>query len=497
MKQGGIRVLLGLIVALALPAQAVYLNPQGTGQALVFPYYSVNANQSTLISVVNAKNVAKVVRVRFREGYNAREVIDFNLVLGPHDAWTATVFALQQADGASVLTRDSSCTAPDKPLWTAPLPGGGYRQQFFSYAYEGAQTDSGPTAITRTREGYVEVIEMAELRGALAAAASGPQTLNCTPFQEIPPYSADLLPPGGGLYGNFAIVDVASGTLFGGAATAIEDFSPGKLFNDFGTPITLALASSRAGEADAKVPFDGGYATLTYASMGYPGFHGPNAISALLMADSVFGSMSREASVGSHTEWVLTSPTKLFYTDNQSLDVPLGDPGAAPPFEKTFGEGGVPGSCVSYRAGGFDREGRPVTFATDPPGAAGTGALPQHALCYATNIVHFSELSADGATPLLGSRLGSKVWNPSPAAETANVRLQLGTGANGTERNVLPAGLRGPALRGLPVIGFEAVCYINGNISPGVLANYTMATPLRADVACVDAAGAEIDCPSQ
>ena len=36
-----------------------------------------------------------------------------------------------------------------------------------------------------------------------------------------------------------------------------------------------------------------------------------------------------------------------------------------------------------------------------------------------------------------------------------------------------------------------------GNVSPGVLANYTMATPLRADVACVDATGAEIDCPSQ
>ncbi len=495
MKLHSILPALGLIAALALPAQAVYINPQGTGQVLLFPYYSVNGSQSTLISVVNTKNTAKVMRIRFREGYNAREVVDFNLVLGPNDAWTATVFALQQADGASILTRDGSCTSPDKPSWTAPFPGGGYQQAFYPFAYDAHNSDSGPTAITRTREGYVEVIEMAELRGALAAAASGPQPLNCAPFQQIDTFSTDLLPPGGGLHGNFAIVDVAEGTLFGGAATAIEDFSPVTLFTDFGTPPTLAVGYSRGGEVDALVPSDGGYATLTYSTTAFPAFGGPNSISALLMADSVFGAMSREAGVGSHTEWVLTSPTKLFYTDNQMLGVALGDPGAMAPFDKTFGEGGVAGSCVSYRAGGFDREGRAVDFATDPPGAV--GALPQHALCYATNVVHFSNLTADGATPLLASRLGSKVWNPTPATETANVRLQLGVRSGGSARNTLPAGLRGPALRGLPVIGFEAVRYINGNVSPGVLANYTMATPLRADVACVGAAGAQIECPSQ
>ncbi|WP_313913555.1 hypothetical protein [Tahibacter sp.] len=485
---------LGLIIALALPAQAVYVNPQGTGQVLLFPYYSVNGSQSTLISVVNTKSTAKIARIRFREGYNARQVVDLNLVLGPNDTWTATVFALQQADGATILTRDGSCTSPDKPSWTAPFPGGGYQQLFFPFAYDAHNTDSGPTAITRTREGYVEVIEMAELGGALAAAASGPQPLNCMPFQQMGSLSADLLPPGGGLQGNFAIVDVADGTLFGGAATAIEDFSLLSLFNDFGTPPTLAVAVSRGGEVDATIPSDGGYTTLTYSTADFPAFGGPNAISALLMADSVFGAMSREAGVGSHTEWVLTSPTKLFYTDDQLLGVALGGPGARAPFEKTFGEGGVAGSCVSYRVSGFDREGRAVDFATDPGPA---GALPQHALCYATNVVHFSNLPDDGATPLLGSRLGSKVWNPTPATETANVRLQLGVRSGSAGRNILPAGLRGPALRGLPVIGFEAVRYINGNVSPGLLANYTMATPLRADVACVDAAGVAIDCPSQ
>lgn len=58
-----------------------------------------------------------------------------------------------------------------------------------------------------------------------------------------------------------------------------------------------------------------------------------------------------------------------------------------------------------------------------------------------------------------------------------------------------PAGLRATALRGLPVIGFEAVCYINGNVSPGVFANYTMATPLRSSIACAMAGGAATSCP--
>jgi hypothetical protein len=486
---------LGLVAAFALPAQAMYLNPQGTGQVLLFPYYTVNSNQSTLLTLVNTTNAAKMLQIKFREGYNSRAVLDFHVFVGPNDSWTATVFALQPRDGASIMTRDESCTAPDKIGWAAPFPGGGYQQPFLPFAYTGDNVDGAPTAITRTREGHVDIVELAELAGPLADAVTNRHPPNCTPLQAIDPGSPHLRPPGGGVYGSFAIIDVAEGTLFGGNAAAIDDFSRITLVTDTASLIEwLGAGNSRPGEVDAQIPVDGGYTTLTYANVGAPQYGGPNAVSALITADSVFGAMSREASVGSHTEWVLTSPTKFFYTDNQRLGVPLGEPGAVAPFEQTFGEDGIGASCVRYAPGGFDREGRPVLFMPD---ASPRGELPQHALCYATNVVHFSNLPADGATPMLGSRLGSKVWNPTPATETANVRLQLGVHPGSTERNILPAGVRGPALRGLPVIGFEAVRYINGNVSPGVLANYTMATPLRADVACVDAAGAQIECPSQ
>lgn len=484
----------GLLAATAAPA--MYLNPQGRGQVLLFPYYSVNAGQSTLISLVNGSERVKYLHLQFREGYNGRNVLDFKLILAPNDAWTATVFTT--GDGAVLMTRDESCTAPDKSSWAAPFPGGGYQQPFLPYAYTIDHADGAPTTLARTREGLFDVVEIAELSGPLAEAVSGRHPPNCAPLQIIDPTSPYVHPPGGGLYGDFAVVDVAEGTLFGGRATAVDDFSQIALVSDTASLLDyLAIGNSRAGEVDAVIASGSGRTTLTYATSGASILGGIDALSALLMADSVQGAMSREAGVGSHTEWVLGAPTKYRYTDPEVLGLPASATAAAPPFDEVFGRLHDGASCSSYVAAGYDREGRAVNFVTDPePAVVDPRRRPQHALCYAANVVHFSDLPADGATPVLGSLLGSKLWNPAPAVETANVRLTLGARPGSTVRNVLPAGLRGPALRGLPVIGFEAVRYVNGNLSPGVLANYTVAAPLRSAIACVNASdGREVPCP--
>ena len=75
-------------------AGAVNLNPDGLGQVLLYPYYTVNGGQQTVLSVINTTAVGKAVKVRFLEGYNSREVLDFNLFLSEFDVWTASVFAL-------------------------------------------------------------------------------------------------------------------------------------------------------------------------------------------------------------------------------------------------------------------------------------------------------------------------------------------------------------------------------------------------------------------
>jgi len=143
-------------------ANAVYLNPDGLGSVLVYPYYTVNGGNVTLISVVNTTDQGKAVKVRFLEAYNSREVLDFNLYMSPFDVWVAAVAPL--ATGAEVLTNDNSCTVP-------PIPAAGvaFRTGAFDGSIAGQPKDGGPTSLVRTREGYVEMYEMAVLTGTSAS----------------------------------------------------------------------------------------------------------------------------------------------------------------------------------------------------------------------------------------------------------------------------------------------------------------------------------------
>src|SRR5215471_15803751 len=95
-------------------ADAVNLNPQGLGQVLIYPYYTVNSDSAgnafnSLLTVVNTTTSAKAVKVRFLEGKNSREVLDFNLFLSKKDVWTAAVIP-SSSGGGRVISLDNSCT---------------------------------------------------------------------------------------------------------------------------------------------------------------------------------------------------------------------------------------------------------------------------------------------------------------------------------------------------------------------------------------------------
>lgn len=72
-------------------ANAVYVNGDGLGQSLIHPYYAVRDGNTMLLSAINTTEQAKAVRVRFLEGKNSQEVLDFNLFLSPKDVWTGAV----------------------------------------------------------------------------------------------------------------------------------------------------------------------------------------------------------------------------------------------------------------------------------------------------------------------------------------------------------------------------------------------------------------------
>ena len=75
---------------------------------------------NSLLSVVNSTASVKAVKVRFLEGKNSREVLDFNLFLSPKDVWTAGIVPMgavsgTPAPGAGIITADKSCTLPADP----------------------------------------------------------------------------------------------------------------------------------------------------------------------------------------------------------------------------------------------------------------------------------------------------------------------------------------------------------------------------------------------
>jgi hypothetical protein len=120
-------VVAGIVGAAGLVSvsNAVNINPDGLGQALIYPYYTVNKGNNTLISVVNTTNQTKAVKVRFLEGRDSLEVLDFNLYMSPFDVWTAAVVSdgpegtsPAAAPAARMFTSDTSCTVPS-PFPTA------------------------------------------------------------------------------------------------------------------------------------------------------------------------------------------------------------------------------------------------------------------------------------------------------------------------------------------------------------------------------------------
>jgi len=164
------------------------VNPDGTGQVLLYPYYTVNDGNQTLISVVNTTDAYKAVKIRFLEGFNSREVLDFNIYMSPEDVWVAAI-ADSSAFGAPpgvphIQIPDTTCTVPYLYENASTAPG---LQAFLDIAYNdytdlGGMNleDNGPRSIRRAGEGHIEIIEMGEIdpdavvpdgRGATVAPA--------------------------------------------------------------------------------------------------------------------------------------------------------------------------------------------------------------------------------------------------------------------------------------------------------------------------------------
>jgi len=149
------------------PAGAVMTrNDGGIGHQLVFPYFTAQGANATLLSITNTDTTnGKLVKVRFRGAVNSDDIYDFQVALSPGDIWTAAVTRDATSGAASLSTRDTSCTLPASVNGTFNLQ----------------RVKDGAAA--QTLEGYVEVINMADIPRITATA--NPTTYTTALFTAI------------------------------------------------------------------------------------------------------------------------------------------------------------------------------------------------------------------------------------------------------------------------------------------------------------------------
>jgi hypothetical protein len=443
------------VAGVASVGNAVHVNPEGTGQVLIYPYYSLHEGLNTTYSVVNTTDAVKAIKVRFLEGQNSREVLDFNVYLSEYDVWTGvigpwtstipsftlgpnTIDPAGQDSGAHASSDESCAPRLNKSL-----------QEFLPYEIGKDHPNSN---LVRSREGHFEVLEMGEVTGPHAAAAThvnGVPT-NCQFLTDswnsgdwaVNP-STDMLPATGGLFGAASIINVEEGFNVSYDAVALQDFWPAGSFNHT-NPGSL---SPNVADGDTNsIVFNDGIA------MSSAWLSGAQAVSAVFMRDEIYNEYNFEANVEGKSQWVITFPTKFFHVNGATI----------PPFTSLWdGER----ACETFTIDVWDREEQFDTteggISPPPPG----GSDPQ--MCYEANTIEFrAPGAAVGSANVMGANNLTSIQGVSGGTENGWARVNFKNAAN----VMIP--VVGTPYSGLPVAGFMIQRFTNNNAQPGMLAQY-------------------------
>ena len=446
-------------------AQAVYVDSDGLGQVLLYPYYTTTEGQDTYINLVNTTDRYKAVKVRILESMNSREVLDFNLYLSPWDHWSAVITADTDGPGATITSADTSCTVPNQISDGVTVP-------FRNFEYD----DDSVNGLERTKEGYVEVIEMATI---VPGAENWPADIKHV--AGTPPGCEDLQDswiaggvwstdpndgtsaPSGGLYGYGVLINVDEGTNATYDAIALGDF-----FDDIAGVLHTEPGSLDPSLNNSVASYDVINGSEVLSGQADDGL---DAVSAIMMHDTLSNDFVMEPTIAAGTDWVVTFPTKRDYVAVDPAIAPFTDP-----WDPTTSN-----SCEEFTIRYWDREeGEP----TDPPGSIDFSPKPDPddpdvlALCAEANVVSFAGSAGD-------VDLGSSVLAADPGRNGLTFTLEDGF-ANGwarmdftlinnatDPRPVLEAGEN--SFEGLPAVGFAVQKYVNSTLEVDgvtVLSNY-------------------------
>ncbi len=476
--------------AFASNTHAVTLNPNGTGQVLLVPFYATEGGNDTLMAIANTSSRARAVKLRLNESRLGRPVQDLNLYLGPNDTWAAAVIdgAGFGIDGAALLINDSSCMVPSEDAVASliTLEDGRRVLPMRNPGATGIPFDTGPQGADRTRNGSIEIIEMAIIEAnsptgdALALVDGAPA--DCDAIIEawygpagVWAFNPDLdltAPEGrGALSATVMIVDPARGSLFELPVDALVGFNHQLLHTAPGEVEPTLASVNDPGDPDMAtavvVAGNGEVLTATYADDLDSGYGKIDAVSVLFMASSLSNDyfLTSTESVRAFSEWVLHLPTRRFYVDT-AIEVGTGSQfvsAARMPFP---GDAGSRESCTTQRlVTYFDRAGtgRPV------PGGGGFGVPGFHLrnpFCWQTSTITIGPPVGGGAnvSPILGIPNPGHMYHPDMALEG---RMRYDFDGDG-----LREPLEGTRFAGIPVTGFFVTVFDNAFVEGGTLANY-------------------------
>ncbi|WP_156362758.1 cell surface protein [Xylophilus sp. Leaf220] len=350
------------------------LNPGGIGHIGVIPYFSTQNGNQTLFSITNSDTVnGKAVKVRFRSAANSDDIFDFTLFLSPGDIWTANISRDPTTGTSRLVTTDNSCTLPG----IAALNRG----------FVDARLPAGFTAAQKaewTREGYVEVLTMADIPPTAGTAAApdlyyatkhvggvAPCTDSVLSKLTVPANFADEASaralgfdtPSTGLYTNAFIINTANAFLsWSNESTAVQAVTAatgvaarGRFVfaaqtNDAvqttaanlltADPLLVGGFSTNGGVVAATVPpleFDfpdlstpyTGTAPLATTGTGSPAAQATR-LSGSLATTSVKNDYSTLAAIGSKTDFTFSLPTRRYHAVVSYVGAPNGIGGGAP-----------------------------------------------------------------------------------------------------------------------------------------------------------------------
>ncbi len=445
----------GGAMLMAAPAQAMNVSQNGVGEVVLFPYYTVRNGFDTVFTVTNTTDKTAILKIRWREALNSREVRDFNVILSPYDHWSGAVTAT--TDGAMVRTYDKSCTSPmlTGMTTTAARAAAGAKGEvaFTNALFSGSFGDNGPATMDRVKEGYFEVFLMGLSSRSTSDTANvleyGAKHVNGVPrdcgavdalFLNASAINSYVGAPDNVLKATMFLLNTSNGTAIDVKPTHIEDFqntapivfSPSDLYPDM-----------TSGETSSQALFlDDGQGMLATAA------NSVTTVSSLLMASSVINEFATGGVA--NTSWVLTFPTKHHYTDGV---------GPIAPFSERFQTGSNGQSCDTIGMTLYNREEGQVISVDNTQFSPYNPDITTVSLCHEANVIDFNT-----TTGLFGV----------PGASNVNHRNRLsvdtsGVGAAGwasltfTETPAATTGLNG--LLGLPVIGFGAQLRTSGDLT--------------------------------